>query len=185
MTASLKAEIPTDALSTEGLEHLLEGGVMSPDVEMPPADLGGDMWTVEDAIQRLGITKRTVLRKIKNSELTGYKVPGVYGPEWRLYPPTLGGDKFGDLSLVTRVVGDQHLVTPAVSNDLIEELRKQVLELKTENQSLQKDLQGANWRNGYLESQAETKDQQIKLLTDSQHKGGWWARFSSWFLKGQ
>jgi hypothetical protein len=34
----------------------------------------------------------------------------------------------------------------------------------------------------YQRSQLEEKDSQIKLLTDSQHKGGWWARFNAWFL---
>jgi hypothetical protein len=86
---------------------------------------------------------------------------------------------------VTKAVGDRHLVTLDISNDLVDELRKQVLELKNENLGLHKELQGANWRNGYLESQAETKDQQIKLLTDSHIRGGWWTKFSSWFLKGQ
>lgn len=33
----------------------------------------------------------------------------------------------------------------------------------------------------YLRSQVDEKDTQLKLLTDSQHKQGWWARFSSWF----
>jgi hypothetical protein len=47
---------------------------------------------------------------------------------------------------------------------------------------LQNQLQAASFRNGYLESQLENQREQIKLLTDSQHKGGWWARFSSWFF---
>ena len=40
-------------------------------------------------------------------------------------------------------------------------------------------------RNGYLQAQAESAQETIKLLTDSQHKGGWWAKFSSWFFKGK
>lgn len=40
-------------------------------------------------------------------------------------------------------------------------------------------------RNGYLQAQMETSQETIKLLTDSQHKPGWWAKFSSWFFKGQ
>jgi hypothetical protein len=40
-------------------------------------------------------------------------------------------------------------------------------------------------RNGYLQSQVETSQEAIKLLTDSQHKRGWWAKFSSWFFKAQ
>jgi predicted nucleic acid-binding Zn-ribbon protein len=51
------------------------------------------------------------------------------------------------------------------------------------------ELQAANYRVGYLENQVTERERDIqeldgtlKLLTDSQHKGGWWARFSSWFF---
>jgi excisionase family DNA binding protein len=166
------------------------GGDLSPGTEMSPPDLPGDMWTVDDAIRVLGITRRTVLRKLRNGELTGHKVPGPFGPEWRLYPYIGGGDRPSDLSPVTRspgvdhqVTDFDHRVTAILSTDLTDELRKQIADLKAENVALQKDLQGANWRNGYLESQTEIKDQQIRLLTDSQHKIGWWAKFSSWFFK--
>jgi hypothetical protein len=37
----------------------------------------------------------------------------------------------------------------------------------------------------YLRSQLEEKNDQLKLLTDSQHKKGWWARFGSWFIGKQ
>jgi hypothetical protein len=40
-------------------------------------------------------------------------------------------------------------------------------------------------RNGYLQAQVETSQEAIKLLTDSEHKTGWWAKFSSWFFKAQ
>lgn len=178
MTASQKDESPIDALSTEGLEALLEGDDLSP-VEVSSSDPAGDMWTVDDAIKKLGITKRTVLRKIKNGEITGYKVPGVYGQEWRLYPVVATGD----LSPVTSEPGDRKLVT-SNSAEIVEELRSQISELKSINSSLQKDLQSANWRNGYLEAQTQVKDEHIKLLTDSQQKEqpGLLVRFSRWFL---
>ncbi|PZM77185.1 MAG: hypothetical protein DKT66_28510 [Candidatus Melainabacteria bacterium] len=53
------------------------------------------------------------------------------------------------------------------------------------SRSLNERLEAANHRNGYLEAQAEGFQEQIKLLTDSQHKRGWWARFSSWFMTGR
>lgn len=178
MTASQKDESPIDALSTEGLEALLESDDLSP-VEVSSSDCTGDMWTVDDAIKKLGITKRTVLRKIKNGELTGFKVPGVYGQEWRLYP--IVGT--GDLSPVTSGPGDRQLVT-SDSVDMIDELRSQIIGLKSENSALQKDLQAANWRNGYLEAQTELKNEQIKLLTESKHneQQSFFARFSNWFF---
>ncbi len=56
-------------------------------------------------------------------------------------------------------------------------------DLKFRCAELESKLQAAAWRNGYLESKLEERDQQIKLLTDSQYnQRGWWAKFSSWFL---
>lgn len=43
-------------------------------------------------------------------------------------------------------------------------------------------LEAASMRIGYLEARTENYESQIKLLTDSQHKRGWWVSFSSWFL---
>lgn len=65
------------------------------------------------------------------------------------------------------------------------ELRAKLSIFQRENQELKGQLQGATYRNGYLESKLEDREQQIRLLTDSQHKGGWWAKFSSWFFKGK
>ncbi len=43
-------------------------------------------------------------------------------------------------------------------------------------------LEAASMRIGYLEARTENYEKEIKLLTDSQHKRGWWARFGSWLL---
>ena len=65
------------------------------------------------------------------------------------------------------------------------ELSARLSIFEKENQELKEQLQGATYRNGYLESKLEERDKQILMLTDSQHKGGWWAKFSSWFFKGK
>lgn len=41
-------------------------------------------------------------------------------------------------------------------------------------------LEAANYRIGWLESQLQEREKEVKLLTDSQHKAGWWARFTKW-----
>lgn len=56
---------------------------------------------------------------------------------------------------------------------------------KVDVSELLRKLEAATYRIGYLESKLEDRDEKIKLLTDSQHKGGWWAKFSSWFFKGK
>ncbi len=63
------------------------------------------------------------------------------------------------------------------------ELRTRLSISESENTKLKERLQGAAYRNGFLESKLEDKDQQLKLLTDSQHdRRGWWARFATWFI---
>jgi len=42
-------------------------------------------------------------------------------------------------------------------------------------------LDAATARILYLQDQLDQKDQQIKLLTDSQHKPSWWRKLASWF----
>jgi hypothetical protein len=53
--------------------------------------------------------------------------------------------------------------------------------------SLIRELQSKNealiWRNGFLESQLQEREQEIKLLTDKQHKLSRWVRFMNWFLR--
>lgn len=49
-----------------------------------------------------------------------------------------------------------------------------IRELQTKNETL-------TWRNGYLEAQLEQQREEIKLLTDCQHKPQWWARLAKWF----
>ncbi len=61
--------------------------------------------------------------------------------------------------------------------------------IESQNQML-KDastkLESANYRIGYLEAQTQNYQEEIKLLTDSQHKErGWWQTFCMWFLNGK
>jgi hypothetical protein len=50
----------------------------------------------------------------------------------------------------------------------------------SEIKHLKQELQGATFRNGYLEAQMEQSREQIKLLTDRQSKSRW-AKFWAWF----
>jgi hypothetical protein len=104
----------------------------------------------------------------KYSSLKGHKVAAQYGLEW----------------LVTQDNPQPQPRTGADNTEIIQ--LKTKLELMTDElKELKQQLQGASFRNGYLEAQMEGRDRDIKLLTDSQHKRGWWAKFSSWFMTGR
>lgn len=179
--------------STEGMDALFES-------ESPTgADTQRSVPTNADTIQWVSVTKagallskseRTIQRYIKSGKLiakddiTGKLLVGLQKSAdiLELVPteneclPT-GADSQEDLPTSADIAGNvpnmgQQGLVPAI------EVTKH-LELIRD---LQNQLQAASFRNGYLESQLENQREQIKLLTDSQHKGGWWARFSSWFF---
>ncbi len=78
------------------------------------------------------------------------------------------------------IVDDKGL--PPVQSLELDRLCDLVADLQVRLDRANQQLQGANFRNGYLESKLEDKEQQILLLTDRQNKQGWWANFSAWFL---
>jgi hypothetical protein len=124
---------------------------MTGGAELVAASLG-DMWTLDEAIRKLRITRRTAFRKLKTGDLTGCKVQGPYGLEWRIDPVDPGGDSH-PVSVTPVVTSELETSVPLHTQHLIEQL--------------QAKLEGATYRIGYLESKLEDRDYQIKLLTDS------------------
>lgn len=45
---------------------------------------------------------------------------------------------------------------------------------------MSRKLEAASYRIGWLESQLQEREKELKLLTDSQHKPGLWAKFTAW-----
>lgn len=110
----------------------------------------------------------TVSDVTESRELTGKVIPGdpQEGPG-----EGVSGDPLGEALLLEGPPSD-------TTSRLLDILEKQ-----------SKELQAANWRNGHLEtrvqdleSQLASKAEEIKLLMDSQHKSGKWARFKAWFF---
>jgi hypothetical protein len=198
-----------DQVSTKGLDHIFElsdstliseqgrsnralivdeGGS---DQTLLNTQINPDHWTLNIAAQALQVSVITIRRKLQKGQIKGYKVQGINGPEWRIIPPdqpTITERTDSDQTVIfDRSQSSQQSEQTMISPDhlVIDALLKRLSHVESQLANAQNELQGAVWRNGYLESLAETKDQQIKLLTDSQHKPGWWARFSSWFFKAQ
>lgn len=181
-------DITNNPLAIKGLEILFEpvdspGQDFDTTKDSTPQDIataqitpGQDsevLWTVDEAAAHLGISSKTVLRRLQKGTLKGHKVAGQFGLEWRVAQDTPG-----------------QIANPAQDKsgqDTIEIVRlKTTVELMSaEMKELKQQLQGASYRNGYLEAQLEGREHEIKLLTDSQHKRGWFARFASWFVTGR
>ena len=181
-------EIKFDPSSIEGMDDLLSGpdrtdsglDIAAPDLISPDPS---QWWTLSEASEALSLNERTLRRWIKLGKIEARKVQGTFGEEWRIRPgsangcppATTGPDK-PDPAPAVRATPD--------SPDLVPDLLKTKIRLallEQENQQLKQQLQGATYRNGYLEGKLEERDNAIKLLTDSQHKRGVLARFWSWF----
>ena len=187
-----------EPISVEGLDELFSKGLPSGLPEGVP---------VETAATALGLTDRAVLKRLRRGTLKGFKVPSKFGEKWLVSVEGLPGlpmaglprksqeataSEIEEVPVVAMGLPYLELVPPSKlqgvpqSNNLeIDQLIDIVTDLQSKLDKTNERLQGATYRNGYLESKLEEREKQILLLTDSQHKPGWWAKFSSWFFKGQ
>lgn len=170
-----QAKIETDVMQLEGLEQFFEP--VTDTTTTTPTDTHADVvtvtstptgWTLKQAADKLLVSVNTIRKRIKDRELHGYKVQGPNGPEWRITPPT-------DTLSATTTESATVTNTPTIDALLkvIEGQSKQI-------DAMSEQLKAASDVMMYQRSQLETRDEQIKLLTDSQHKAGWWQRFKSW-----
>lgn len=152
----------SNAASVEGIDLFdIEDG--HDPIETVDAVLTDTDWTPEQAAQALGKSVRTIRRMLQEGTLNGYKVPGKRRDEWRVKAVTVSTKESVNVPIQKISVTE---------NDRLWQLLKE------------KDakLEALTMRAGYLEAQLESHQAQIKLLTDSQHKVGWWQKTWSWFL---
>ncbi len=161
--------VKLDSTSIEGLEELLVSAVDLPGVDT--GSLAGPGWSLSEAAEALEVNERTVRRWIKQRRISAWKVDGPRGPEWRVQPGSTP-----DIQPVQSppTVGNQ-------GGNAADNLAEVILDLSAKLTTANEQLTAASFRIGYLEAQAEAHKEQVKLLTDSQHKHGRWSRFWSWF----
>lgn len=151
-----------DTTTVDGLEELLD--TQNDDQGRVPSE----DWTVDEVADYLGLSVKTIRRRLKDRKLDGYKIEGNNGPEWRIRLHTLSNDH-----------GRESIVKPAPTTV------QGPLQVEQE-QSLVKELieklEVLTYRNGYLEAQLSDRENQLKLIADSSStKLGLWARICSWF----
>ncbi len=130
--------------------------------------------SVHEAAERLGVSEATIRRRIRRGELHAIKHPLPSGYEWRVVlgnhpavmldesavtpddqPPVTIPDQGVVTTAESAVTGDHPAVMPPDMMRLVERLY-------TENVQLA-------GRIGWLESQLQQAQEQVKLLTDTQH----------------
>ena len=164
-----------DSLAAEGLEDLfIDDVTVAQPSHNPCAALAQGGLTFKAACDYFGLKPTALRLRIKSGDIAADKINGANGPEWRIYPDK-PAQPLRDPSATVALP----LHNPD-SNKLLEIVQN--LQNKLDNANQQ--LQAASFRNGYLESQLQERDKEIKLLTDSQHKN-WWTRLKSRFTSDQ
>ena len=138
--------------------------------------LDANMLSVEAAAERLGISVRAVQKRLKKGTLTGRKEKTSHGERWLIEVREL--DASEDANQVTDGSSVREQGANLVRLDANHDADRDGL-----IKEMQSKIEALTWRNGYLESQLENQREHIKLLTDSQHKLGWWPRFKKWCVE--
>ncbi len=121
--------------------------------------------SVPEAARLLGITERSIWRRIRQGKLQSKLVNGK----------TLVSICQPDVSPTRQT--DDHDASVLVSVDQTDTSINHMQSLLDIIKEKDEQLQAASFRNGYLEAQIQNHKEQIKLLTDSQFKPGLWDRF--------
>jgi len=190
--------INVDLISTDGLEPLFEtvepgSEIENQTVEPSSEPISGsaqEIVSTDEAARRLGISPRAVIKRLQTGSLRGFRDTTKTRSEWRIYwnePSSEPDNRSKNIQTEPERTSTEERTTTKEpsgtgSDSYLVELNKKLLE----------QVQALTYRNGYLQSQLVEREkdiaeqnEQIKLLTDSQHKRGWWARFSSWFMTGR
>jgi hypothetical protein len=184
---SIQKDLSYDLASVDGLADLFNGvtgnvSTVTPDTESK-TDLtatGIALWTLQETAQNLRISTRTVLRKLKTGALSGYKIPGDNGPEWRITPPAMEDSDNGSAPPFVRTVTPDNTSTPDQNPDTVTALLKVIESQAEQLREAAKTMSFQRQRLETQEQKLESKEQEIKLLTDRTHS--WWAKFTHWFL---
>ena len=127
--------------------------------------------TAAEAAVILGLSERTVLRRLKQGKLQGYKVDAGRGTVWRVLldgmattPPT-GDDAMAVMRATPTGTADGMPSAPpalaefahAVIDELRQEYREELERLRRENQQLAGQV-------GFLQARVQDQERQIALL---------------------
>lgn len=143
---------------------------------------------IELAAEQIGSSVNALKKRLRKGTVRGVKQETKHGEKWfvepseirRLAPVTIKSTPVTS----TGAAPEPDKEAPVTGANFVS--RSDVLLVRI--QELEQKLEGATFRNGYLEAENEglkallgAQETHIKLLTDSQHKSGFWKGFWSWF----
>jgi excisionase family DNA binding protein len=161
--------------------------------------------SIQDAAHKLGISEKTVRRRIKAGTLTAAKVEAVHGFEWRVYlddqssqapvqsPPAAVQTVHDNVQIAQEDVQSPHVSVQPTQAPQPSELLK-ALELLDQSERQNRELQRENTQLagqvGFLQARTRELETQIKLLTTTKEpeplteavpapdesRASWWRR---------
>lgn len=155
--------------------------------------------SVEEAANILKISPNAVCKRLRKGSLLGNKIPGKFKDEWLVE----GAGLIEVLSIDVKQKQDSSDEAPPENSTVQDQTThnsRTVQEGPNEHTSRLLDLvekqaaklEAAAGQIGYLQAQLEsqtrlleTKESQIKLLTDTSHPKSIWARLASWFTSAR
>ena len=151
--------------------------------------------SLEEAAKVLGLHLDTVRKRLQKGKIRGFKVADKFGDKWFVHKdelnrgglaqpcPTVQAQAAPELAqgdpVVEIEIGPdqaQRDPEPQSQTDPAHERLMSIIESQAHQ------LKAAGDVIVYLKSELEGTKTELKLLTDSQHNPGWWARFSGWFM---
>ncbi len=164
-----------DQASIEGLEDLLEIVATDADSLMTNADIvvtdvdTGKWVTVGTAASAFNKSERTIQRYAKCGKLQSKSDETGRLMIWL----ATTADTLATVADSVATGADKNTDVPTLADT------ERLWNLLKEKDA---KIEALIMRDGYMQAQLETLQQELKLLTDSQHKSGWWQRFCSWFI---
>ncbi len=161
--------------SIEGLEDLLEimptdDDNLATDADIVVSDADTREWcTAVMAASSLNKSERTIQRYAKSGKL---RSKTDQAGRLLICLATSADNLTTGVDSVAKV-GDRNANVPTNANT------ERLWDLLKEKDA---KIEALIMRDGYMQAQYEALQQELKLLTDSQHKTGWWQRFCSWFI---
>lgn len=144
----------------------------------------GQQWTIKEAAETLGVSEKTVRRRIKDGTIKAEQTQGKYGLEYRItslediMPLDRGLDTDQSQSTVEFINTEKSFT---VDNNLeIEGGMSKALDiiktLQEENVKLAAQV-------GFLQAQLIELDKKVRLLAEPKDSRSWWQRLLWWRSK--
>lgn len=201
MSNTVQKSDQTEPVTTEGLEELFDSALVPVDANecQEPISTSAELVPVEVAAPLLDTSINALKKQLRKGKCKGIKRPFKHGEKWFVYSTELPNkpiskdaesatDDDEPVLIDTNECQEPVLTDADECQEPVSAYAEPVPVESSEHfqmiRELQSKLEALTYRNGYLESKLEDRENEIKLLTDRQSLPTNWQRFKKWFMGG-